>query len=647
MKCPNCGHWNRDAFPRCFRCGTPLEDENARASWMRASSSSNPRPSIDETLPPGMEYDPGQQTLAAEMQELKRRRAKGEQRLSQLRQDSEAEAEEGYAVGDYAGSVGSVGSTDRTAWTVEEMQPTPQDSYSVEAELVEQPTKKPRRALHITGRVPGTWHRPLRTELPHPDAASALLNQLRERELPEDLDDITDEGFAYFKSEPRLIDMGVPPAESETHAVSMMRTQPMGRTRSRGAFTAAVWLLRIFIAAALAVGAYVAVTVFLLPTLDRQAAATVQYRVNVEDVQGLPGHVIQIPGQEGDKIVIRELAHTYTVINGYATIRLPDYTFYERLGEADLLEETVKVTLTPSLEGSKAMAPIEFDVAVPTSQALLIQPKSTWTQVSTAVGTVQLQVEPGSKVLIGDKEVPGSMNDVSDTMDDSGLLTAQIPVQDKGANEIAILVTAPHARTKELAITFYRAKQEILLTLREDTGVRSVKKENDYEITGYTKPDATVTVDTPHSDLAVDSATGKFTFKALLSMGDNKIVIRASYPGLPDSVLEHQMYYMVPASDYSKKAWALSAKDYQELLTNMEMRVGQIYLCKGRIIRIYSDSPQIAIMDTGSNGAEQLVMLENKSTEVWKLGEAYRVYADVGGRYDTMPSMIGRYTYID
>ena len=28
MKCPNCGHWNRASFPRCFRCGTPLPQEN-------------------------------------------------------------------------------------------------------------------------------------------------------------------------------------------------------------------------------------------------------------------------------------------------------------------------------------------------------------------------------------------------------------------------------------------------------------------------------------------------------------------------------------------------------------------------------------------------------------------------------------------
>ena len=27
MRCPNCGHWNRASFPRCFQCGAPLEPE--------------------------------------------------------------------------------------------------------------------------------------------------------------------------------------------------------------------------------------------------------------------------------------------------------------------------------------------------------------------------------------------------------------------------------------------------------------------------------------------------------------------------------------------------------------------------------------------------------------------------------------------
>ena len=54
---------------------------------------------------------------------------------------------------------------------------------------------------------------------------------------------------------------------------------------------------------------------------------------------------------------------------------------------------------------------------------------------------------------------------------------------------------------------------------------------------------------------------------------------------------------------------------------------------------------KIAIMDTGTNGSEQLVMLQNETSTTWTLGEKYRIFADVTGVYGTMPKMMARYTY--
>ena len=34
MKCPHCGHWNQPSFPRCFKCGAPLDAKDAAApAW--------------------------------------------------------------------------------------------------------------------------------------------------------------------------------------------------------------------------------------------------------------------------------------------------------------------------------------------------------------------------------------------------------------------------------------------------------------------------------------------------------------------------------------------------------------------------------------------------------------------------------------
>lgn len=87
MKCPSCGHWNRDSFPVCFRCGTPLsreeraplpaeelEEPQQPATFISVDESGNETPLIDE-----------KDSLAAEMQTLHLRKKRGETQQQALR----------------------------------------------------------------------------------------------------------------------------------------------------------------------------------------------------------------------------------------------------------------------------------------------------------------------------------------------------------------------------------------------------------------------------------------------------------------------------------------------------------------------------------------------------------------------------------
>lgn len=104
---------------------------------------------------------------------------------------------------------------------------------------------------------------------------------------------------------------------------------------------------------------------------------------------------------------------------------------------------------------------------------------------------------------------------------------------------------------------------------------------------------------------------------------------------------------VLPASEYTAKAWALTASDYNDLLENITLRTqnAQVYLCKGVITEILAENPQFAIMDTSTDGNEQLVLLQNESSTQWELGKTYRVYADVSGLYGSIPWLNGRYTF--
>ena len=171
------------------------------------------------------------------------------------------------------------------------------------------------------------------------------------------------------------------------------------------------------------------------------------------------------------------------------------------------------------------------------------------------------------------------------------------------------------------------------------------------KISATTLPGAVVKVETPHEnlDLTRVASSGEFSFEAVFeTIGTNTITITASYPGKETTVVNYDVYYLPPAADYTRLAWPLdTAWHYSDLLSNISSRVAnsQIYVCKGTIVSIISESPQLAIMETGDENSSRQVLLENRSTDTWVVGTRYRVYADVFGLYNGIPRMVGRYTY--
>ena len=60
--------------------------------------------------------------------------------------------------------------------------------------------------------------------------------------------------------------------------------------------------------------------------------------------------------------------------------------------------------------------------------------------------------------------------------------------------------------------------------------------------------------------------------------------------------------------------------------------------------QILSEKPQLAIVQLDKN-PERTVLIENLSTDTWKVGQRYRIFADAYGVYNGMPRLVGRYTY--
>ena len=143
-------------------------------------------------------------------------------------------------------------------------------------------------------------------------------------------------------------------------------------------------------------------------------------------------------------------------------------------------------------------------------------------------------------------------------------------------------------------------------------------------------------------------STGKFTFNAIFDkIGDNTISIVASYPGKKASQVDHVVYYLPPADEYTVKAWPLNDEGYAELLSNINVRAAhsQVYVVKGVVQYTVSEKPQMVVINTSDDGKSQPVVVENFTKTKWEVGKYYRLYADAASTYGGMPLLNARYTY--
>ena len=106
------------------------------------------------------------------------------------------------------------------------------------------------------------------------------------------------------------------------------------------------------------------------------------------------------------------------------------------------------------------------------------------------------------------------------------------------------------------------------------------------------------------------------------------------------------VFGVAPASAQNKKYTIALVPGLTTDAFYITMRKGTIYMGTGTITRIVSTTPQMAIMNIGTDNFEKLVMLENSSKTTWTIGTKYRIYGEAYGLYDTMPRLTVRYTYL-
>ena len=631
MKCPNCGKWNQASLPHCIYCGQELPNDaygpQGVPAWqleLEDRDRKNTYVRVDETGEQETTNDP-RDTLASEMADLKSRKIMGEQKQRMLREEA---ARRGMAP-----SGRSVRTTSNRGTFFSAYDDPDTTLRPVAPELVEEGEVAPdaRRVVPVKYRTTYSSSQP-------EDEVYGYGNTRRIVNIqhPDESETVYD---GYHDTSAYL-----PSFANQDEYENSMRLKNAALSRKPRRHSGRRILRFLVLLGMLGVAGWLAVA-FVIPMLTADQNVDERTAVVIPTIRDdMAAHTVTIPGEDGQRITIRELRTSAIVTGGIATFDILDHVWYDNY--EDYLQDTMTVTLTPYVitdsGKQQALEPIHYEIDIPLSPIELSTPDSPYQVVSTALYNIVFYVREGSTVTINGEDYSDLVNT------EGGKVSYNATVQPIGENNFEIRVRSQYCRENTLTVTLYREKQEIPLDLASD--IASTNDDGFMTVRGTTLPGAVVKVLSPYSDLDITNTAvdGSFSFVAKFDkIGVNTIIITADYPGKATTRVEHNVTYVPNVDIYSRKAWSM--KDmYTNYMDNLSTRVAnqQIYICQKAIVpSIETTKPQRAFVNVGTEESPMLVYVENGSRTTWEVGKCYDLYGDAYGMYDSKPWLIVRYTY--
>lgn len=631
MKCPNCGKWNQASLPHCIYCGQELPNDaygpQGVPAWqleLEDRDRKNTYVRVDETGEQETTNDP-RDTLASEMADLKSRKIMGEQKQRMLREEA---ARRGIAPSGRSVRTTSNRGTFFSAYDDPDTALRP-----VAPELVEEGEVAPdaRRVVPVKYRTTYSSSQP-------EDEVYGYGNTRRIVNIqhPDESETVYD---GYHDTSAYL-----PSFANQDEYENSMRLKNAALSRKPRRHSGRRILRFLVLLGMLGVAGWLAVA-FVIPMLTADQNVDERTAVVIPTIRDdMAAHTVTIPGEDGQRITIRELRTSAIVTGGVATFDILDHVWYDNY--EDYLQDTMTVTLTPYVitdsGKQQALEPIHYEIDIPLSPIELSTPDSPYQVVSTALYNIVFYVREGSTVTINGEDYSDLVNT------EGGKVSYNATVQPIGENNFEIRVRSQYCRENTLTVTLYREKQEIPLDLASD--IASTNDDGFMTVRGTTLPGAVVKVLSPYSDLDITNTAvdGSFSFVAKFDkIGVNTIIITADYPGKATTRVEHNVTYVPNVDIYSRKAWSM--KDmYTNYMDNLSTRVAnqQIYICQKAIVTsIETTKPQRAFVNVGTEESPMLVYVENGSRTTWEVGKCYDLYGDAYGMYDSKPWLIVRYTY--
>ncbi len=641
MKCPNCGQWNKASLPHCFRCGTALPKQpdylrNVKTDWQQEVEKNQSKKKVYvevDDLGKQKKLSDHRDELAEEMVVFQERKRRGEKEQKRLREQSvqrgltpssrtlrrNINRDNFFAIDDDP----STTLRPRPEELVESKTFLSSDTYlSFTAEYDAKELASSNEKGYISPYKEDHHQQELY-------ATTTILEDTSQ------LYDGFDDTFAY---EP-LWQEAQRKGNYNTTTTFTGKKIPSTRLGFRK-------FLRFFLIAllvsAVALTVYSSITIFNQRRAEQKAAVAPVIMASLVNDQA--AHTIRIPGEEGNEIYIKEQKTTYPVVEGIATVVIPDYTWFENL--EDKSATSLSVSLSPFVKlpngDLSPLDPISYTVEVPLTQVTLISPDSLSTTVSKSLYTIELEVEPGTNLFINDE-------DISDLVNENGRATHNATIHAIGDNRFTIRAKSEYTRENVLNLIIHRDQQEIPLDLSATLPDRTTQER--VSISATTLTGANVNVLTPHEDLDVTNLNtdGTFSFTAIFeNYGNNTITITSDFQEKKQSLVNYDIVYVPTPEIYTaKNVWPMKPDEYNHFLNNTGSVVKnrQKYLCVGTITSFLNKKPQLAVMNVGTEEKPLEILVENGTRTQWEIGSSYKLYADAYGLYGDIPRLTARYTY--
>ena len=277
-----------------------------------------------------------------------------------------------------------------------------------------------------------------------------------------------------------------------------------------------------------------------------------------------------------------------------------------------------------------------YTIDIPLSPLKLIEPKEQGAETSSNRVTIKVKVTPGSRVIIGS-------NNATDRVNADGMVSSTVALEAKGMNFIKITVETKKHRRNAYELQVNRPVLAVPIVLSDD--MEDSTSDPTIEVSGSTAPGADVTTDaTLSGGMNLDKSTGVFSFRAKLRLwGWNAISLTATDGSGKTSTLVCMVNHVPALEGYTKQAWPM---DYAYLSASTESLLGQVYVCEGMVTeKLQDDETDRYLFNIGTSDDPKNIVLEYAKESTLKVGQYYKLYADVIGTQDGYPVLSARFAY--